>query len=140
MRLLVMALVVCSALSGCASDPPCNVDSDCSDGDLCARNAVCLPSSRIRAVHVTWTVQGMAASETTCTGMEGLNIEFRTSSEYKPLGYASVPCAEGAFSVDKLPTAFTVVRMYRGVLSRSATIDATTGEAAFELALVGGTP
>src|ERR1051325_8835570 len=44
----------------------CHVDGDCSSGELCARTGSCLPASQIHAVHVNWTVRGMAASEEAC--------------------------------------------------------------------------
>lgn len=134
---LVIALFVGGALAACGGAPGvCSNDSDCADGDLCTRIEVCVPASQVRAVRVTWTVQGMPASDATCKGMQ-FELEF-VSSTYRPLAYSPVPCAVGTFMVDKLPTAFTTVRVHRGQVLRSVPIDATTGEAMFETGVPGG--
>jgi hypothetical protein len=136
---LVMVLLACTASCpriGPATDPDsCDRDSDCSGDHLCARNAACLPPSQIHAVHVTWTLEGMPANQTTCTSRQSLEIEFRGGVDDEPLGYAPVPCVAGKFSVDKLPTSFTLVEIGHRGQWQSATIDATTDEVAFDLPL-----
>lgn len=118
MRVLVVML-----LAGCVEPIPpdniggpiiptlCHQDTQCEAGEVCARNDGCWPPSEIREVHVTWTVGGMPANATTCDAAPDLMIQFvATSPATNPrLGYAPVPCAEGEFSIDKLPIAFTLV-------------------------------
>ena len=134
-------------LAGCTSpgdpgaggpDGRCESDDQCG-GDVCARNGVCLPASEIRPIHVTWTLQGMPASQTTCASSPDLEIDFYTpTGGYGGyggyIGFAPVPCEEGAFSIDKLPTSFTVVQLgqqrYNG---EAAMLDAATGSAAIDL-------
>ena len=47
----------------------CTTDDDCGGGHVCARNRQCLPPDQIDAVDIRWTVDGMAASATTCAGI-----------------------------------------------------------------------
>jgi hypothetical protein len=113
----------------------CQADRECSTGELCARTGSCLPASQIHAVHVNWTVRGMAASEAACSPSPDLEIDFRASDSDARFGYAPVPCVEGRFTVDKLPTKYTVVRLRHGSTWEMAPIDAVTGDAVFDLAL-----
>jgi hypothetical protein len=113
----------------------CQADRECSSGELCARTGSCLPASQIYAVHVNWTVRGMAASEAACSPSPDLEIDFRASDSDARLGYAPVPCVEGRFTVDKLPTKFTIVRLRHGSTWETATIDAASGDAVFDLML-----
>ena len=133
-----MLLVGCLGPSGHrgSSEPgTCHRDSDCGGSDLCARNAACLPPSEIRAVYVIWTLNDTMTNPTTCTSIPTFEIEFLGSADDDPLGYAPVPCAEGKFTVDKLPTSFTEVRISHRGQRQTAKIDATTGEAALDLQL-----
>ena len=122
------------------SDPPppttygCDQDTDCSDGDLCARTHECLPSSDIRAVHVLWTVMGAVADANTCTATQDLGVEFLDDTGYH-FGYAPVPCMEGRFNVDKLPLRFATAELgvHDGNDWTDTIIDPTTGNASFDL-------
>lgn len=122
------------------SDPPppttygCDVDTDCSNGDLCARTHECLPSSEIRAVHVLWTVAGAAADANTCAASPDLGVEFIDDTGYH-FGYAPVPCMEGRFNVDKLPLSFDTVELgiHDGDNWTDTIVDPTTGNASFDL-------
>jgi hypothetical protein len=125
-----------------AAPPPrptggaCRSDSACSGGELCARTGTCLPPSQIRAAHVIWTVGGAQADATTCSPAPDFDLAFRTASdEGRPLSYSPVPCELGKFTVDKLPTKFTTVRLTHKGKTDTASIDATSGEAVFDLTL-----
>jgi hypothetical protein len=78
----------------------------------------------------------MPASATTCNPLPALEIEFDASgpAANPHLSFAPVACAEGEFSIDKLPMAFTSVRLGDHQVGwKSATIDAATGDAALDL-------
>jgi|KBSSwiStaDraftv2_1062776.scaffolds.fasta_scaffold200325_3 hypothetical protein len=148
--LLAILLVGCTWSSSrdgdVVDDPPptirppfehdaCRSDSACAPGELCARTGTCLPVSEIRAVHVIWTVRGAAADVAACSPAPDFEIDFRSSDSASRLGYAPVPCEQGKFTVDKLPTKFTTVRLSHKGTTDTAGIDAATGNAVFDLAL-----
>ena len=107
-----MKAVALFALAGCPNKQPalCESDSQCG-ANVCARNGECLPASEVRAVRVTWTIQGMPASATTCASTPSLYIQFDGSTVQDSFGYAPVPCQEGVFSIDKLPSRFGQVEL-----------------------------
>jgi hypothetical protein len=109
----------------------CANDRACSGGMQCTRTMACWPPSQIRAVHVTWTLKGMPADATTCSSMPDLEIAFSSDTE-RVAGYAPVPCVEGKFTIDKLPTPYTRVRLGVGRSTAMATLDAD-GTAALDL-------
>jgi hypothetical protein len=88
-----------------------------------------MSSSNVRAVHVTWTINGSAADATSCASSPDLDIYFYTAHEGSNWGYAPVPCREGRFTVDKLPTWFDEVEL----AGAWGTIDPMTGEASIDL-------
>ncbi len=121
------------------TNPPtqygCTSDTQCGTGNVCARTFECLPASDVHTIHVTWTLQGTAATTTSCTTSSDLEIDF-SGSTASPWGYAPVPCMEGKFSIDKFPIDYTYVNLGRDgdVSSGSgAQIDATTGDATIDL-------
>ncbi|HET7501490.1 MAG TPA: hypothetical protein VFK02_10820 [Kofleriaceae bacterium] len=117
----------------------CRSDSECDDGDLCARNNVCVVASQVRAVEVSWTVNGQPASRTACAAspdLASLEVDFEAPDpDVNPhLGFSPVPCEEGQFHVDKLPEWFESVRVGNRPLGWQFTrIDAQTGLAAVDL-------
>jgi hypothetical protein len=113
----------------------CQADRYCSGADVCARTGSCVPSSEVYAVHVNWTVKGAPASDEACAPSPDLQINFGVSADDASFGFAPVPCVEGKFTVDKLPTKFTTVRLRHGSTWQTAAIDATTGDAVFDLSL-----
>ena len=145
--LLLILLVSCTWSSGDGGDPgdsggpvrgrggSCQADRQCSGGELCARTGSCLPASQIYAVHVNWTVKGMAASEDACSPSPDLEVDFRAGDSDARFGYSPVPCIQGKFTVDKLPTKYNLVRLRHGSTWEMATIDAATGDAVFDLNL-----
>jgi hypothetical protein len=90
--------------------PMCTADTDCSTGQVCARTGECLATSEVYTVHVTWTLLGQPASQTSCASSPDLAIYFNAPNNGY-WGYAPVPCAEGKFTVDKLPTWFNEVQL-----------------------------
>jgi hypothetical protein len=77
---------------------------------VCARDGECLLASQVHIIHVTWTLQGAAASAMTCASSPDLEIDF-TDASGEQLGFAPVPCAEGKFTIDKMPTWYTSVSL-----------------------------
>jgi hypothetical protein len=130
-------LLVVVAVAGCKSDdggPECTTDSDC--GDLvCARDGSCRSPGDVRQVTVTWKIDGMAADAQTCVPSPDLFVQFDSNEFEGSLGFAPVPCSQGQFNVDKLPTEFTQVEIGidgRGVLD-VAPINLMTDTADFDL-------
>jgi hypothetical protein len=88
-------------------EPGCHSDDDCGGDTVCARDGECLPAADVRHISVTWTIAGAAASDTTCADEPNLEISFTDELDVDDgdgFGFAPVPCNEGKFSVDKMPT------------------------------------
>ena len=101
-----------SSGSGAGTDSSsfgCHEDSDCPE--VCARDGECLPASQVELVHVTWTLSGAAASATTCASSPDLDITFGTSTG--SFGFSPVPCVEGKFTIDKIPTRYVTVSLFK---------------------------
>jgi len=153
---LVLTILACAA--GCggtpsepdAEDPPfldpinpggpiafpggCQ-DSWCSTGEVCVRTGGCAPVDQVRAIHVYWTLSGKPADATTCERAPSLYLQISQPGEFGP-GWAPVPCSQGKFTVDKIPTSYTEVDLSRrgsGAPPQHGTIDATTGEVTIDL-------
>jgi len=114
-------------LVGCASDTDCGTQ-------VCARDRECYPAASVRLAHTAWTVHGAAASTTSCANRPHLFIAFRGPNGAS-FGFAPVPCKNGEFTVDKLPTIYTEVQLGTDGTSSgpTAAIDRTTGEATIDL-------
>ncbi|HEU4734551.1 MAG TPA: hypothetical protein VFT22_41960 [Kofleriaceae bacterium] len=145
----MLRLAFMVSLAGCLgrldnTGAECRADGDCVDGDLCTRNNVCVEASRVRAVQVNWTVNGQPASRTACAAsadLENLQVDLDApDTEINPhLAFSPVPCEEGRFNVDKLPTSFDRVRVGNRPLGwQSARLDAVTGEATLDLVSASG--
>lgn len=104
--------------SGCPGDSSCEVDADCSGERVCARSHECLLLAQVRRVQVRWTVGGAAASEATCAPVEPLAIEFAATRE-DVLKYEPLACAAGLFTIDKMPSRLTTVRVTGAVSAAS---------------------
>jgi len=103
-------------------------DSACDGSDVCARNGYCYAASAIRAVQVTWTINGAPADATTCSRTPNLEIDFHAETgdtAEDSLAFAPVPCVAGKFSIDKLPVSFVNVRLESRAVSGAGTIDAS---------------
>jgi hypothetical protein len=122
-----LAFVLVAGCAGPASAPgDCNGASGCGADQVCTRDHQCLPPDQVRAVHVTWTVSGAPASATSCAAAPDLVLDLR-SRRGASLGFEPVPCAEGVFTVDRLPTDYDMVELGR-------TSDRSRPRAAFDAA------
>ena len=112
----------------------CHLDTECGTGYVCARDGECLTSAETRTIHVTWTVAGAPADATSCANAPHLDITFLNASQ-EQFGFSPVPCAEGKFTIDKLPTRFDTVELARtGDYSGYATgVFASDGTVALDL-------
>jgi len=81
----------------------CQADSDCGGGQVCARTYECLPPTEVQTVHISWTLEGQPASSTSCSSSPDLEIDFDYGNGGW-WGWAPVPCVEGVFTIDKMPT------------------------------------
>ena len=133
MRLLVFSLGLALVGACGANDGVCKVDGDCPSDAVCARNSECLPPGEVRVVRVTWTVNGMPASDTTCSSFPDLYLYFGGTQTNDTFGYSPVPCNAGLFTVDKMPRRFVSVEIGAdGRFSDAKSFDAQ-GNAAFNL-------
>jgi hypothetical protein len=152
---LAVLLVACLPRSGTIDDPGpgsdpfggpsgngggagvrCNFDTNCDPGLLCARSHSCTPPDELRVVHARWTVRGMPAGQVACAAAPSLTITFLAPGGVgERMTYAPVPCAEGVFTIDKLPVSYNEVQLGKdsGGPPASANVDAMTGEAALDL-------
>jgi hypothetical protein len=105
------ALMFLVGLTGCPRNSgPCQTDHDC-NGLTCTRDGECLPAAQIRQVKVTWTIGGAAASATTCAPEPSFTLRFTDSITNTTFGYEPVPCMEGQFTIDKIPTEYDYVEI-----------------------------
>jgi hypothetical protein len=113
----------------------CEHDTDCGSSFVCARDGECLSSTQVKTIHVTWTVSAQPASADTCTSMPHLDLTFFDTANDE-FGFSPVPCAEGKFTIDKLPSWYGSVELSRtgdyGAGGASGTFDAS-GTAALDL-------
>ncbi|HEY1550172.1 MAG TPA: hypothetical protein VGG28_20230 [Kofleriaceae bacterium] len=133
-----LVVVVAFAACGDSGDPGayCMTDSDCSGGNVCARDESCWPSNELYTVKVTWTIAGSAAGSASCAPFPDFNVNFYSDEE--EFGFAPVPCMAGEFPIDKLPTAYTEVEVADAsysIFDQTMNIDSdgSNGTAAFDL-------
>src|SRR5439155_4231994 len=100
--------VVVAGCGSTAGPSTCTVDKYCG-GQVCARNGECVSASTVRMVKVTWTIRGQQASATACGSTPSLELWFNSPQDY--FGYAPVPCMEGQFTIDKIPTRYDEVEL-----------------------------
>src|SRR3984885_15303382 len=116
MRRLALATLICASASACGDsgdgtgdNPMCMVDTDCGSGQVCARTMECLPPSEVRAIKLSWTVGGAAASATTCAMIPDLIVRLfddAHNEDDNAWGYLPVQCDAGVFPIDKMPTRY----------------------------------
>lgn len=102
-------------LVGCvrpSSGPPGQCGNRCGADLVCTRDDQCLPPDEVRAVHISWTVSGAPASATSCAAAPDLVLDLRSRGGAS-FGFEPVPCAEGMFTVDRLPTDYDTVQLGR---------------------------
>ena len=102
--------------------------------EVCARTGECLDTSQVHLVKTKWTINGTPADTTSCAPTEDLQITF-TVYGGQDWGYAPVPCVEGQFTIDKMPTWYDTVELGSINLGGggTATIDPVTGVATIDL-------
>ena len=89
------------------TDYECMADADCNSAQLiCSSTFQCMQPSQVRAIHVNWTLDEQPASPTTCGGAPTLQLSFTDINGTTGWGYAPVPCAEGKFTIIKMPLTF----------------------------------
>ncbi len=91
----------------------CHADTECGNGNVCARNGQCTAASAVRVVHTTWTLRDQEASDTSCANAPKLDITFSVDSGYDMFGFSPVPCDAGKYTIDKLPLRYNVVSLSR---------------------------
>jgi len=126
-------------LAGCplsnGTGGECKIDRDCSSDESCGRDDMCAPPSTLRQVTANWTIGGADANVMSCGTHPDLYIQFIGSDSGDTLGYAPVPCMNGQFTVDKLPTRFRQVELgVEGGVSDRKAIN-TSGIATLDLRL-----
>jgi hypothetical protein len=105
----LLLLTGCPLSNGNGGD--CKRDEDCGGGEVCARDSSCALPSDVRQVDVTWTIRGAAASVMTCGTHPDLYLSFIGNDSADTLGFTPVPCRNGQFIIDKLPTRFRQVEL-----------------------------
>jgi hypothetical protein len=98
--------------TGGSSGYGCHADTDCGGTYVCARDGECLTKDSVRVIHVVWTLDQQAASATSCaTAPTPLELSFADQFGGSTFGFAPVPCVEGKFTIDKMPTIYTDVAL-----------------------------
>ena len=115
----------------------CHADTDCPTSYVCARDGECLTKDNVHVIHVVWTLDHQAASQTSCAPAPSpLELSFSDQFGGSTFGFAPVPCVEGKFTIDKMPTIYTNVALgpeYNyGAGGATGTFDAT-GTATLDL-------
>ena len=87
----------------------CHADTDCGSTNVCARDGECLPANEVRVIHVNWTLEQQPASAAACSTAPVLELSFTDKYGGSTFGYAPLACAQGKFTIDKMPTAYTNV-------------------------------
>jgi hypothetical protein len=130
------ALLLMACLAGCSlssSGGECVSDSQCGD-EICTRGGECTAKANVRSVLVKWTVEGVAASVTSCNTHPFLSLQFDGTDYGDTLRFEQVACSQGQFNVDKLPKRFARVELgFDGGSSSVLPIDAVTGQVQFDL-------
>ena len=110
MRVALVFIVGAVGLVACGGggSATCETDGQC-HGQTCARDGECLPASQITSVLTKWTIRGQMANATTCASSPDFYLEFDSGVTGDGFGYAPVPCMEGQFNEDKLPSRFVYV-------------------------------
>jgi hypothetical protein len=112
----------------------CTSDADC-PGQVCARDGACYAATQVRAAVVTWTLQGQMANATTCASSQNLQLDFGDTVGRFSFGFAPVPCVEGRFSIDKLPSQYVQAQLGSDTAPGAvhAQIDPSTSTCALDL-------
>ena len=129
----LVLLTGCPLSNGNGGD--CKRDEDCGGGEVCARDSSCALPSDVRQVDVTWTIRGAAASVMTCGTHPDLYLSFIGNDSSDTLGFTPVPCRNGQFIIDKLPTRFHQVELGVEGGTRDVVTISASGSATLDLRL-----
>ncbi|HEY3805023.1 MAG TPA: hypothetical protein VGL61_20575 [Kofleriaceae bacterium] len=102
---------------------------------VCTKYDQCLPADDVRTIHVTWTVSGQPASDTSCRDAPDLALQPGVPYDLG-YGWAPIPCNEGKLTVDGIPIETTFTVLYRtgdGPYSGSAGFFDGSGDLALDL-------
>ena len=111
---MLRAALLAILLGGCPSTgstgAACQDDRTCG-GDVCTRDGLCTPPSEVRSVKITWTVNGTLASATSCATTPDLTVYVDDGNALDQIGFEPVPCDQGVFNFDKLPTRYVIAEL-----------------------------
>lgn len=134
--------VACAALlAGCfpTSSYQCDLDTECSGGEVCARSHECLPAGQVRPLRLRWTIDGVTDTAAECPARQigDLTVEF-SAADGSDLAFSPVPCGGGAYYIDKLPVRFdqATIAGYDPTGVRYAGVVAIGGDPEYTVALV----
>jgi hypothetical protein len=128
---LMACLAGCSLTSGTGGE--CVSDSQCGD-DVCTRGGECAARTNVRSVMVKWTVEGAAASVTSCGAHPDLYLQLHGADYGDTLRFEPVVCSQGSFFIDKLPKRYQQVELgVQGGTGTLLTIDAASAQTTFDL-------
>ncbi len=115
-----VAVVAAMALAGACADETdhtgliCSDDSDCGGSVpnlTCDQSKVCADKTTLRTIRVNWTINGSTPSGSSCTGIDRLKLDFTSDDNAVAFAFEPVPCAAGAFPIDKMPKAVIKVKI-----------------------------
>ena len=92
--------------AGCRGDTCSDTGGTCSGGETCTRDGECLSPSDVRMVKVVWTIAGTAPTATACASLGDFALYFEDPYVGDSFGYEPVPCMEGQFTIDRIPSRF----------------------------------
>jgi hypothetical protein len=127
LRVALLALLLGGCPSTGSTGAECQDDRTCG-GDICTRDGQCTPPGEVRSVKITWTVNGGPASAASCATTPNLTVYVDGDTALDRIGFEPVPCDQGVFNFDKLPTRYAIAELAieGGVGARRAIDSANT--------------
>ena len=105
-RALIVAPLLLAACPP-AGGPECGAGIACASDEVCANTMECWPAGDTHAVTVRWTIGGAAPSASNCPDPSFMLTIWEGGAEGRT--WHPVPCANGQFGFDKLPTIYDQV-------------------------------
>ena len=109
-RVALLALLLAGCPTTTSPGAECQTDGMCG-GDICTRDGQCTPASEVRAVRITWTVEGAVAGPGTCAATPDLTVYVDGDTATDRIGFEPVPCDQGVFNFDKLPKRYAIAEL-----------------------------